>query len=722
VLARVLLRTALGLLLCLFVHPAPAQEPAALSAEQGTPWQPPDLTSLPLDWWQQFDSPERATLEQRIEQFTDVARLTIGGLDGPDLIAAQNLLNSLRGQFNLLLAARQEAETESFEPIPTRDSYTLDQLLELRAQWRELGKRQEIPRLRVEELNNQADLLEQRRDNLLRQYAATNENAPERILLGLRRMAVRVEYEATLVQSDGLQQRLDLISDQRQLLDQQLEFAQEHLAPGEFDSDAMEQELAAARDEVSLLTTRLEETQRQLLDVLSTEAVKPSLEVLRKQQLTRASAQLSLGRMQELELLAQRTWQRLRAGTLEFDYDIQQSVDQAAAFIRETSRQIEVWTAASQTTLLTPMPAADSNASANIQLAHETAQETLTLIDSIRDRIDDLQLIGAVLTVEQVGMQHGLRSLWTRFTLMAGELQNAVSGYLDITLFHIGDAPVTIGHIFTMLLILAFGFALSWFIRHLLDRLKDRRQFAKSPAVYTLGRLLHYIIIIVAVFAAFGSIGLDFRNFALIAGALSVGIGFGLQSIVNNFVSGLTLLFEGSLRVGDYIELETGLRGIVKEINTRATVINTNDSIDVVVPNSHLVTNLLTNWTLREPLARFRIEFGVAYGSDKEKVRAAALEAASRVEYIVQHMPSREPEVWLVNYGDSALVFQLLAWVSKAGVRRPERVRAAVLWELETRLREYGIEIPFPQRDLHLRSGFTPVSREDEDLPPVQHT
>ncbi|MFC1689440.1 mechanosensitive ion channel family protein, partial [Pseudomonadota bacterium] len=112
------------------------------------------------------------------------------------------------------------------------------------------------------------------------------------------------------------------------------------------------------------------------------------------------------------------------------------------------------------------------------------------------------------------------------------------------------------------------------------------------------------------------------------------------------------------------------------------------------------------NWTLREPMARLRIGFGVAYGSDKDTVKAAALEAASEVEFILLHDVGREPQVRLVNYGDSSLDFQLLAWVNKSGVRRPERIRAQFLWALETKLREKGIEIPFPQRDLHLRSGF----------------
>jgi small-conductance mechanosensitive channel len=303
-------------------------------------------------------------------------------------------------------------------------------------------------------------------------------------------------------------------------------------------------------------------------------------------------------------------------------------------------------------------------------------------------------------------MEQGLRSVGAWLSVAAGEFRRLLAGYFTVTLFHVGETPVTLGSILKMLVILVLGLALSWFIRHLLERLKDRRQFAGSPAVYTLGRLLHYLIILVAIFAAFSSIGLDFRNFALIAGALSVGIGFGLQSIVNNFVSGLILLFEGSLRVGDYIELETGLRGIVKEINTRSTLIRTNDNIDMVVPNSHFMTTQLTNWTLREPMARFRIGFGVAYGSDKEKVREAALAAAAKVDLVVKHMPSRQPDVWLVDFGDNALLFELLVWVSQAGVRRPARVRAEILWELESQLRERDIEIPFPQRDLHLRSGF----------------
>jgi small-conductance mechanosensitive channel len=412
-------------------------------------------------------------------------------------------------------------------------------------------------------------------------------------------------------------------------------------------------------------------------------------------------------------------WYRLHSGTLDPDFDINESITASGDLVQETRKKVEVWTAASQTTLISSLPDSSLNATKNVELARSVAQETLETINQIEAGIDDLSLVQEILASDTVRTQGGFKSFWTRLTLISDNVGSGFFSALDFDLFHIGDAPVTPGGIIKMLLIVMFGYLLSWTIRHLLERLQNRRKYAKSSAVYTLGRILHYIIIITSIFAALGTIGLDFTNFALIAGALSVGIGFGLQSIVNNFVSGLILLFEGSLRVGDYIELDNGLRGTVKEINTRATVINTNDSVDMVVPNSEFVTARLTNWTLRDPVGRLRVDFGVAYGSDKDLVKEAALEAASEVDAILQHTPGREAQVRLVKFGDSSLDFQVLVWVSKLGLRRPGRTKAEFMWILETKLRERGIEIPFPQRDLHLRTGF---SREIVEEVPENET
>ena len=122
------------------------------------------------------------------------------------------------------------------------------------------------------------------------------------------------------------------------------------------------------------------------------------------------------------------------------------------------------------------------------------------------------------------------------------------------------------------------------------------------------------------------------------------------------------------------------------------------------------VTARLQNWTLGERILRVRIPFGVAYGSDKDLVKQAALEAAAEVPYTLTHMKGREPDAWLTEFGDKSLNFLLLVWVNRQGARRPTRTRSAYLWALETKLTEHGIEIPFPQRDLHLRTGWADVT------------
>jgi small-conductance mechanosensitive channel len=320
-------------------------------------------------------------------------------------------------------------------------------------------------------------------------------------------------------------------------------------------------------------------------------------------------------------------------------------------------------------------------------------------------------LIQDILTREIVADRGGLQNFAVRLGLAYGNTWDRLVQLAGYHLFNIGGAMVTPSGIVKMLVILALTVGISWLIRFLMARGLSKKETAQSPAYYALGRILHYIIMTVGSFAALSSIGIDFTTFALIAGALSVGIGFGLQAIVGNFVSGLILLFEGTLRVGDYIELDSGLCGVVREINTRATVVNTNDSVDVVVPNSELVTTKLTNWTLRETVARVRIPFGVAYGSDKELVRRVALEAVREVGFALTNVPGRAPQVRLTSFGDSALEFDALIWVSRQGVRRPQLIRAEFLWALETLFRENNIEIPFPQRDVHVRSDF----RDDKD-------
>jgi small-conductance mechanosensitive channel len=697
------------LLLCILALPLGAQESPTgktIESSQEQLWQPPDIINLPLNWWADFATESPDELQQRMDLFADAVDQKLLGLDGDDLTNAQNLLNGLRQQVHLVVLALEGIEIGPFEPIQTKDVYSLDELLALRRQWRDVRDQQQIPELRLAELKNRAALLQQSGDALLNQYNASDVNSPARLLLGLQRVSTRLEYELSRKGIELQQNRIEQLRHQAELLNNQQEFARSRLESGEMDWQALENEANAVRNEMASAAMKISSLQQNLVEVLSAKNPKPSLELLRRQQLTRALAEQALAQIRNGLDSARINWLRFRSGTLDSGFDIGASINQSEELVNAANQEISLWTATSQAALISPQPASDLNAIKNVELARSTAQESLAIIKQIQGKSDDLALVQEILASEMVRSTSLFESMGTRLNLLSADIWHGVKNVLEYDLFHVGDALVTPGSIIKMLLIMVFGFLLSLLIRRLLDRLGHAQKYAKGSVTYTTGRVLHYVIIMVAFFVALGTIGLDFTNFALIAGALSVGIGFGLQGIVNNFVSGLILLFEGPLRVGDYIDLDNDLRGTVKEINTRATVITTNDNVDVIVPNSELVSTRLTNWTLREPVARLRIPFGVAYGSDKEAVKDAALEAASEIDNIMKHNPRREAQVWLTGFGESSLDFQLLAWVSKAGVRRPGRTRAQFLWALETKLTERGIEIPFPQRDLHLRTGF----------------
>ena len=278
-------------------------------------------------------------------------------------------------------------------------------------------------------------------------------------------------------------------------------------------------------------------------------------------------------------------------------------------------------------------------------------------------------------------------------------------GVLDYELIPFGGLSITVGGLLAAVLALLAV----WFVSLLAQRALGRygsRTGANAASVYTVSRIVHYVLLAVGVLLALELAGIPVGKFTVFAGALGVGLGFGLQAIFNNFMSGLILLFDKSLKVGDFVELDAELRGTVRDINIRATRITTNDNIDILVPNSEFVSGRVVNWTHRGTRRRLRVPFGVAYGVDKELVKKAALEAASRVPFTRAMEGEDRPQVWLVGFGDSAVEFILAVWLTEEAARRNAAIKAAYLWELDTSLKEHGIEIPFPQRDLRLRSAF----------------
>lgn len=280
-----------------------------------------------------------------------------------------------------------------------------------------------------------------------------------------------------------------------------------------------------------------------------------------------------------------------------------------------------------------------------------------------------------------------------------------ISELFSRSLFTIGSSPVTLAGLVIALVITIVSYMAARLVVRLIARLRGRMPDG-GVALYILEKFAGYGIFLLGLIFALSSIGLNLSSLAVFAGAIGIGVGLGLQGVVKEFVSGLVLLFDSIINVGDYIELpgSDGLRGVVHEIGARATHIRTNDNLDIFVPNSRLIEERFINWTLQGETRRIHIPFSVAYGSDKAKVRDVVLAAAHTIDATLPDQGARRSQVWLVSFGDSALNFELVVWPSLSAVKRPASMEAAYTWAIDDALRAAGIEIPFPQRDLRLRS------------------
>jgi small-conductance mechanosensitive channel len=221
---------------------------------------------------------------------------------------------------------------------------------------------------------------------------------------------------------------------------------------------------------------------------------------------------------------------------------------------------------------------------------------------------------------------------------------------------------------------------------------------------YAIAQVIGNIVLVVGIFVVLENTGIHLAALTVFAGAVGVGVGFGLQNIASNFISGLVILAERPIAIGDRVEV-AGIAGQVEHIGARSTVIRTNDNIMMIVPNTKFIDSPVTNWTYGDRRVRFRIPVGVAYGSDVNKVRDALLAVAHENP---ETLKEPEPTVFLDQFGDSSIDFRLMVWSSEMS-DRPSRYRSEINFAIAEKFHEVGIEFPFPQRDVHIKDGVLKV-------------
>ena len=237
-----------------------------------------------------------------------------------------------------------------------------------------------------------------------------------------------------------------------------------------------------------------------------------------------------------------------------------------------------------------------------------------------------------------------------------------------------------------------------------------------SPSIQALtGNLIRIALISFAILIGLNTVGIDLTAFTVFSGAIGVGIGFGLQKVVSNFVSGIILLMERSVKPGDVIAIGDTF-GQVISLGARCTSVRGRDGKEYLIPNENLITNQVINWSYSSQLVRIDVTFGVAYSSDLHQVRALAVSTAQQTARV---LPSPVPVCHVTGFGDSAVNFVLRFWIDDPA-NGVTNIKGDILLNLWDALREHNVEIPFPQRDLHLRSvaPYQPVAQAGVNVPP----
>lgn len=282
--------------------------------------------------------------------------------------------------------------------------------------------------------------------------------------------------------------------------------------------------------------------------------------------------------------------------------------------------------------------------------------------------------------------------------MLLTEFTQRVSEWVNYPLFAFGK--VEFSSLFIIKLVIAI-IVLAWLSKRLKSFLVHKILIRYNEDIgvrQAMGTIARYIFFVLGFLVVVQASGIDLSGLAIVGGALGVGIGFGLQNITNNFVSGVVILLERPVKIGDRIEVG-GTTGDVVKISARATTVVTNDGIAVIIPNSELISTRVTNWSFTGKMVRFKVPVPVPYGTDQDLVVKLLLDVAAEDNNVLEN-PS--PTVRLKEFADSALVFELVIWTSKL-MHRQGVMKSRINLAVNKKLKENNITVPFPQLDLHLK-------------------
>lgn len=286
---------------------------------------------------------------------------------------------------------------------------------------------------------------------------------------------------------------------------------------------------------------------------------------------------------------------------------------------------------------------------------------------------------------------------------------DGLSRILNTSVLTLGDHRITVGEILLAAVLITLGFILArWLEKKLSTRLAEKK--VQADVIHLIRRVFYVIVLIILVITALDLLNVPLAAFAFISGAFAIGVGFGAQNIINNFISGWILMWERPIRIGDWVEVGDMI-GVVEEINTRSTRLKRVDGVHLLLPNSRFLEDTVINWTRVDKILRSVVRVGVSYSSDVVLVKQLLEEVVSAHEDILDTPP---PEVVFEDFGDSSLVFDTYFWIEMSEGRGLRKTRSQLRFQIARIFEENGIVIAFPQQDVHIDGSIEIISNKKE--------
>lgn len=679
--------------------------------------------SLSPQWWKYYEAPSKE-LTVRIQKTSELLHGLLPTLSAEEQEIAYPRVTAIISSLNTYALAKNQKDKEAVIPHAYSKAYTLDNQLEINRQIRKitLDKTTEQEELTQQKVKIQKAL--QFIDNLMVKYLASSKTSSEKLLAGLEIMSRRASLALAEQNLKVSQNRIDLQEAKLEELQKELEASVELLDLHQFDERHMEKEVQRGQIEYEKAQNDLNAAEGNSLTIFGDTSYDRAMRFFLEQRALYANANFSL------------VWAKLSFQLLKFNL----LMDVNGRFTDghdKLLKEIETWkerVAKINSQIPEIREAAlreegrvrheyallvDSNDARLMKVIQNRKQEalnTLTLLQVLEESLVDVQWMinlleehikeeSSFITLWWQGLEHVVSKVWS--TIVHGA---------NFSLFKVSGVPITFLMLLEMTFIMIVSITISKLIRSTLNGVVRRRGNMSDDTIFQLGRVLHYFILLVGSGIALLTIGFDFGNLLILLSALTFGLGFGLQSVANNIICGVRILMERKLKVGDYVELHTGCSGKVTEIQLQHTVVATNDGSEIVVPNSELVDKTLVNWTMSHDYKRLHIPFAVASDSDKDLVRKAVTEASYKVSCTVaDHAKLHKPQVWLVNFGENSLDFELVVWVNVRVKAKTDSREADYLWEIETALRGNSINMPMQEQKLYLeyrRNALKQIARD----------